>query len=66
MTYDEAGNLTLGVTNTIISSAGVDLGRVGGTSTATLVLLANNQIGESVERASRHLPLCRSAISPSR
>jgi hypothetical protein len=30
MTYIEAGTLTLGVVNTIASSSGVDLGRVGG------------------------------------
>jgi autotransporter-associated beta strand protein len=53
MTYIEAGTLTLGTTNTIIDSAGVDLGRVGGAVcnpspcsgvTASLALLANNTI----------------------
>jgi fibronectin-binding autotransporter adhesin len=54
MTYIEAGALTLGATNTIASSAGVILGRVGGAEcggstcsgvTAVLGLGANNTIG---------------------
>jgi outer membrane autotransporter protein len=44
MTYVEAGTLTLGAVNTIASSAGVVLGRVGGGATATLALGANNQL----------------------
>jgi fibronectin-binding autotransporter adhesin len=53
MTYIEAGTLTLGAVNTIASSSGVDLGRVGGAVcnpspctgvTATLALGANNTI----------------------
>ena len=53
MTYIEAGTLTLGATNTIITSQGVDLGRVGGAVcnpspcsgvTAALALNANNTI----------------------
>jgi autotransporter-associated beta strand protein len=54
-TFIEAGTLTLGVTNAIASSSGVDLGRVGGPTgtgaaapggpvTATLALNANNAI----------------------
>jgi autotransporter-associated beta strand protein len=54
-TFIEAGTLTLGVTNAIASSSGVDLGRVGGPSgtgaaptngpvTASLALTANNTI----------------------
>jgi autotransporter-associated beta strand protein len=53
MTYIEAGTLTLGAVDTIASSSGVDLGRVGGAVctpspcpavTATLALGANNTI----------------------
>lgn len=53
MTYIEAGTLTLGAVDTIKSSAGVDLGRVGGAVcnpspctgvTATLALGADNTI----------------------
>ena len=55
MTYIEAGTLTLGATNTIATSEGVTLGRVGGavcnpspcaanTPTAVLALSANNLI----------------------
>jgi len=43
-TYVEAGTLSLGAVNTIASSSGVTLGRVGGGATATLALGANNQI----------------------
>lgn len=50
-TYVEAGTLTLGVANAIAASAGVDLGRIGGTAagqtsanTATLALAADNTI----------------------
>jgi autotransporter-associated beta strand protein len=54
LTYIEAGTLTLGAVDTIKSSAGVILGRVGGSVcnpspcsgvTATLALGANNTIG---------------------
>jgi autotransporter-associated beta strand protein len=53
MTYIEAGTLTLGAVDTIASSSGVDLGRVGGAVcnpspcpavTATLALGANNTV----------------------
>jgi fibronectin-binding autotransporter adhesin len=43
-TYIEAGALTLGAVNTIATSSGVTLGRVGGGATAVLALGANNQI----------------------
>jgi fibronectin-binding autotransporter adhesin len=43
-TYVEAGALTLGAVNTIATSSGVTLGRVGGGATAVLALGANNQI----------------------
>ena len=40
----EAGTLTLGAVDTVATSSGVDLGRVGGGATATLALLANNTV----------------------
>jgi fibronectin-binding autotransporter adhesin len=40
----EAGTLTLAAVDTLATSSGVDLGRVGGNSTATLALAANNTI----------------------
>jgi fibronectin-binding autotransporter adhesin len=43
-TYIEAGALTLNAVNTIVTSSGVTLGRVGGGATAVLALGANNQI----------------------
>lgn len=43
-TFVEAGTLTLGVADAIASSSGVDLGRVGGGATATLVLAAANTL----------------------
>ncbi len=43
-TFIEAGTLTLGLADVIFSSAGVDLGRVGGGATATLALMADNTI----------------------
>jgi fibronectin-binding autotransporter adhesin len=43
-TFIEAGTLTLGTADAISSSAGVDLGRVGGGATATLALAADNTI----------------------
>ncbi|WP_170850006.1 MULTISPECIES: autotransporter domain-containing protein [unclassified Beijerinckia] len=43
-TFVEAGTLTLGVGDAVASSAGVDLGRIGGGATATLALTANNTI----------------------
>jgi autotransporter-associated beta strand protein len=44
MTYVEAGTLTLGATNTLIMSQGVDLGRVGGGAIATLALGADQTL----------------------
>ncbi len=43
-TYVEAGALTLGAVNTVATSSGVTLGRIGGGATAVLALGANNQI----------------------
>ena len=43
-TYVEAGGLELGVANTLITSSGVTLGRVGGGATASLTLDANQQL----------------------
>jgi autotransporter-associated beta strand protein len=40
----EAGTLTLAAVDTLATSSGVDLGRIGGNSTATLALAANNTI----------------------
>ena len=40
----EAGTLTLAAVDTLATSSGVDLGRVGGNATATLALAANNTI----------------------
>ncbi len=62
MTYIEAGTLTLGATNTIASSQGVILGRVGGAmcagvacnpslTTAILALGANNTIAGLADNA---------------
>ncbi len=61
MTYIEAGTLTLGATNTIATSSGVVLGRVGGAVcnpspcsgvTATLALNANNSVQGLMDDAS--------------
>lgn len=43
-TYIEAGTITLNPVDTLAASSGVDLGRVGGGSVATLALGANNTI----------------------
>ncbi|HTJ02588.1 MAG TPA: hypothetical protein VL492_07330, partial [Methylovirgula sp.] len=43
-TFIEAGTLTLNAVDTLASSSGVDLGRVGGGATASLVLGADNTI----------------------
>lgn len=60
MTYIEAGTLTLGAVDTIASSSGVDLGRVGGAVcnpspcpavTATLALGANNTVQGLMDEA---------------
>lgn len=40
----EAGTLTLGTTDTVATSSGVDLGRVGGGATANLALNASNTV----------------------
>jgi autotransporter-associated beta strand protein len=44
MTYVEAGEMTLNAVDTVATSSGVLLGRVGGGSTATLALGADNRI----------------------
>jgi autotransporter-associated beta strand protein len=44
MTYVEAGTLTLGATDTLKTSAGVDLGRVGGGAIATLAFNADQTL----------------------
>jgi autotransporter-associated beta strand protein len=63
MTYIEAGTLTLGAVDTIASSSGVDLGRVGGAVcnpspcpavTATLALGANNTVQGLMDEAGNH------------
>ena len=65
MTYIEAGTLTLGAVDTIATSAGVELGRVGGAVcnpspcsgvTATLALGANNTISRPVRQRGQHDP----------
>ena len=50
-TYIEAGTLTLGTVNTLATSSGVTLGRVGGGATAVLALAAANQIAGLADTA---------------